>query len=326
MSADLTDPAFDFASQAALDAAFAYLSFHPLTNSWLQQAAEQEYQFRIAPDLNSIALHDELAREMLFRPGGSSVDYAASMIHELVHFLVKQNGRIYGSELTPIGDMQQRLCEEAVVVAICADINYCLSHGIGTENKAAFPELWQSHLEGSGITAGAYEKTRAAGQSRNEAIQAAFQAFFTIKCNNYLESYQNYSIGALCYNNDENTRADPDNFNENFSAAKFLSYVPQEYQAALKPVMQNFNVPLVLSYENARGIEGFFVKSRLQWGGADAVSWSAQVQDLFGDDEFTWHPAQQSLKGAMIESVRAAAKKPNKVLSNNAAPGLSLAA
>jgi len=229
-----------------IQAALNILRDHSITRPWLIMLKEGGYEILSRPNLKNLAEHNPKSPTnsnptIILRSGASVETYAEKIAHELVHFQFTQTGRIYGQVLTPEGDIQQRLCEEAAVLAITADLIHRLTLGNGTFSGKAHPKMWDAHMASCKHTGAAFMQRIKNGATGGKAQCAAFDQFYEIDPVNR-RSYYEYSISALSHES-EAARRNLALFNQPFQPNNFIQFLPQGYSnlaqhiATMKPDM-----------------------------------------------------------------------------------------
>jgi len=222
----LDTPSNSVAESERLSAALSVLYDYPSTRDLIIRAIKDGYTFKTDPNLKYTAIHCPTSPwntqpEIILHAGGSAMQYAKRLCHELKHYAFQLSDRTYGDYLSPQGDMQQRLAEDAAVCAMIADDIYHISLGIGTISGAAYPELWEVFIQEDVFTGGSYLKNIDNG--REAALSAAFNAFYTLTNDGY---YQYSLVQILKHPNLLN----PNCFRARLDAIQFASYLPQGYE------------------------------------------------------------------------------------------------
>ena len=224
-STDLTP-----ADRKALSAALRVLCDHPVTRRQVHRLFNAGYKILMSDNLSNYAEHNPRSPindqpNIKLQRGRTVWQYAESISHESSHIELALNGRIYGLELSPQGDMQQRLVEEAAVLAMTADLMYQLGHGENTISGAAYPELWKAHLTSSEYTGNQY-----AGHIEHGPVAAQLAAFegFYSQPSQDRESYYAFSLDSLSKETHEN-RHDPNLFNRSIKPRIFADCMPPEF-------------------------------------------------------------------------------------------------
>jgi len=222
----LDTPSNSVAESERLSEALSLLYDYPPTRDLIIRAIKDGYTFKTDPNLKYTAIHCPTSPwntqpEIILHAGGSAMQYAKRLCHELKHYGFQLSDRTYGDYLSPQGDMQQRLAEDAAVCAMTADDIYHISLGIGTVSGAAYPELWEDFIQEDVFTGRSYLKNIDKG--REAALSAAFNAFYNLTNNGY---YQYSLVQILKHPNLLN----PNCFRAQLDPTQFASYLPQGYE------------------------------------------------------------------------------------------------